>query len=82
MPCCEGSRHTREFSQLFVINKYSKEPNSRKASELYLSLPPSHLHQRYVLKRSLGRKSRHLPDPNEITDKNINHEFLAKIVVI
>ena len=57
MSCCEGSRHTREFSQLFVINKYSKEPNSRKASELYLSLLASYLHERYVLKSSLGRKS-------------------------
>ena len=82
MPCCGGSRHSREFSRLFVINKYSKEPNSRKASELYLSLPPSYLHQRYVLKRSLGRKRRHFPDPHETTDKNINHEFPAKIVVI
>ena len=36
MPCCEGSRHSREFSRLFVINKYSKEPNSRKASDIPL----------------------------------------------
>ena len=39
MPCCEGSRHTRKFSQLFFfIKKYSKEPNSRKASEIIVSL--------------------------------------------
>ena len=82
MPCGEGSRHSREFLQLFVINKYSKELNFRKASGLYLSWPPLYLHQRYVLKSSLGTKSKHYPDPNETGDKNKNHEFPAKIVVI
>ena len=66
----------------FVVNKYSKEPNSRKESEVHFSRPPSYLHQRHILKSSLGRKREHCPDPNETTDKNINHEFPAKIVVI
>ena len=64
IPCCEGSRHTREFSQLSVMNKYGKEPNSRKVIEVHPSLPPSYLHHRYVLKSSMGRKSKHCPDPN------------------
>ena len=41
------SRHTREFSQLSVMNKYGKEPNSRKVREVHLSLPPSYLHHRW-----------------------------------
>ena len=57
-------------------------PNLRKAREVRLTLPPSSLHQRYVLKSILGRKSEDYPDPNETADKYINHEFPDKIEAI
>ena len=78
MPCCKGSRHTREFSQLPGIKKNSEEPNSCKGREI----AAIHLHQRYILKSSLGRKSERCLDPNETADKIIKHAFPDKIVVI
>lgn len=56
----------------------SEEPNWRKAREIAVI----HLHQWYILKSSLGRKSERCPDPNETADKIIKHEFPDKIVVI
>ena len=78
----EGLRHNKEISRVSVANKYSKAPNLRKAREVRLTLSPSYLHQRYVLKSIMGRKSEHCPDPNETADKYINHEFPDKIVAI
>ena len=70
--CCKG-----------ILGKFHKfllqtntAPNSGKAREVYLSMPPTSLQQTYVL--SLGRKSEHFPDPDETVDKNTNHESLEK----
>ena len=54
----------------------------RKVREVHLTLPPSYLHQRYVLKSILGSKSQHSLDPNETADKYINHEFPDEVVAI
>ena len=68
--------YTREISQVSVVNKYSK------AKELNLTLPPSYLHQWCVLKSSVGRKSKHCPDPCKTVDKYIKNEFPDKVVTI
>ena len=56
--------------------------SERKVREVHLTLPPSYLHQRYVLKSILGSKRKHCQDPNETADKYINHEFPEKVVAI
>ena len=82
IPYCKGLMHTREISQVSVVNKYSKAPNLCKAKELNLTLPPSYLHQWCVLKSSVGRKSKHCPDPSKTVDKYIKNEFPDKVVTI
>ena len=52
-------RHTRDVS---VLNKYVIAPNSGKAREVQICLPPSSLQQLHVLKNSLERKNEHCPD--------------------
>ena len=74
--------HTREISQVTFVHKYSKAANLCKARELNLTLPPSYLHQWGVLKSSVGRKSKHCPDPSEAVDKYISNEFSDKILAV
>ena len=51
----------KEISQISVVNKYSKAPDSGEAREVYLS---SHVAAcPHVLKISLGRKSEHCLNP-------------------
>ena len=82
IPYCKGLMHTREISQVSVVNKYGKAPNLCKVRELNLTLPPSYLNQWCVLKSSVRRKSKHCPDPSETVDKYVNNEFPDKIMAI
>ena len=50
------TRHTREISQISAANKYCKAPNSDKAREVPLTLPPSSLQQLLKI-RTVGQRN-------------------------